>query len=389
MPSSSLPSSFNLIALVAAECERDRLVSALTTRRVEILDEMLTGTRGMISVAAVMGDDQTAEIFISGGRAQMGLPNLGDVRAALRNLILDGRFQEGAALVLGRRHDHRVRHAGDYPELLRQLSEGPVNPCVRSCAGGVAGIGSRQSSLTSTLLWWELARATRSAPDPATVQALRRAKRGFSELGAPWQAARAASAHRRAELAMQPSFFEDAVALDIERLRFEVIPALLVRCEATTGEDWGVPPRHPDASWCYLGRVAADLSDEPELDFGTTPLTLRTLKHSWDEGGLVAIEVAADFQARVSVGFKAPSKRERIRYSLHDDGTSGNRSAVGYAGERVILYCQPESLRCEPVLTCTSTLGQLAQFDLVELGVLERHGGSGDLHAFGAEATAA
>ncbi|WP_326522960.1 hypothetical protein [Sphingomonas sp.] len=386
---SSLPSSFNLVALVATEDERGRLLSALASRRVEILDEMLTGTRGMVSVAAVMSGDQPVEIFISGAQEQMGLPNLDDVRAALRNLILDGRFQEGAALVLGRRYDHRARHAGDYPELLRRLSADPREPCASTCAGGVAGIGGRPSSLTSTLLWWELARATRKAPDPATVQALRHARKGFSELGAPWQAALASSAHRRAERAMQPSFFDDSAALEIERLRFEVIPALLVQCEATTSEGWALPPRHADASWRYLGRIALDLGDEPELDFGTTPLALRSLRHSWVEGGLIAIEVAADFQARVSFGLKKPSRLERIRYSLYDDGTSEGRSAVAYAGERVILYSESGSLRHQPVLTCTSTLGQLAKFDLVELGVLGRNDKSGDRHAFGAETAAA
>jgi hypothetical protein len=386
---STSPGTLNLVALAPHHGVRERLLSALSGRRVEILDEMLTDSSGRVSIVAVTAPSGPAEVFVSNNQAVSGAPPLEEVGDAVSNLLRLGRFQEGVALVLGRRRVHCERPASDYHDLLNSLAHPNAPAAASRCEQGIAGVGRDAASLTSTLLWWELARSTDKAPTLGTLHALKRAQQGFSALRAPWQAGLASSARRRTERTLQISLFDDAHNLRIEPLRFEVMPSLLARCEATATGAWAAASGTRDLSWRHLGSISVDHGN-CEPDYGTTPLALRSLRATRLADTTVRIEFAVDFSVRIALGIDRPSRMERIRCSMADDGTGSlPRTLTAWAGETVTIHCDVDALVRQPMLTCTSSLGHFADFDLLAAGALEGDGRSRDCHATKAEAAAA
>jgi len=377
------------VALATQGGDRARLLSAFARRRVEILDEKLSSRCEKISVAAILAPSGETDVFVSNNQARQGGPRNEDLCAALEQLVQDGRFQEGAALVLGRQQAYCERHPSDYPELLRSLAMRENVLSSDRCARGIAGLGRDAPSLTATLLWWELARASEQAPELGALQALKRAREGFKALRAPWQAGIAASAQRLAERSLQLSLLDKPTALHIKPLRFEVIPGLLVACEALSAEEWAIPSREKALSWRYLGKVWLGRQDF-EPDYGSTPLVVRRLTSCRGPNGVIRIDIAVDFGVRVALGFDSPSRSERILYSMADDGTGAlPRPVSGWAGQQVRIRGNVEALLDRPLLTCTSSLGQIIEIDLIAAGVMDEARWSGDCDSLGEKGAAA
>lgn len=358
-------SSFNLIALAPGLEGYDHLHSALQDRRVELIDEMVSVRRDRVSLVALVAPGGRTSVFVSKNQAFGGAPDLQDAAAAFQRLLSRGRYQEGAALVLGRSRSHPGDYAGDYPSLLRFLSSSEEGDRRRSCADGIAGIQGDAPSLVSSLLWWELARASAVDPGQDTVNAVVQALAGFRRLSAGWQASQASRVRRLVEQSMQHSFLHAPPPLDMARLRFEVVPTLLVSCDAVAEKDWTVAAPGQSLGWRHLGCVVIRLDGAFEPDFGTTPLALRDLALFDFGDGTVEVRVAVDFAARIALGVERPSRQERLRYSVRSElGEVATTNPFASAGEMVGLLCDQASILNSATLTCTSTLGHFAEFDL-------------------------
>jgi hypothetical protein len=381
--------NFCLIALVSDSETRSRLLSGLHQRRLEIVDEMVTPRRNRVLVVGLIGAHGLTNIFISQNQEIGCAPAADDVRRALNRLLAMGRFQEGAAIVLGRSHDNPGDYVGDYPALLRFLSSSDKGDRRLSCAGGIAGIAGSQPSLASSLLWWEYARATTAEPGRDLIQALFRARAGFRSISADWQAARAASAHLKAERHMQYSFLYEPEDLSLDRLRFEVLPTFLMECDATSHETWAQAGHEQSLGWRHLYDVTLQI-EGIEPSFGTTPLALRHLDIKHLPEGSIQVNVAADFAARIALGANNPSSSEWLRYSLTGGGDAiGICSPPALAGSLVELIYDPPDLEQSLRLTCSSALGQFAEFEIASnVGGIFADG-RGDCDQVGANAAAA
>lgn len=356
--------TFCLIALVSDSETRARLLSGLHERRLEIIDEMVSARRNRVLVVGLIGEHGLTNIFISQNQETACAPDADDVRRAFNRLLAMGRFQEGAAIVLGRSHDNPGDYAGDYPALLKFISSSERGNRRLRCAGGLAGIAGSQPSLASSLLWWEYARASVDEPGRDLVHALFRARAGFRSICADWQAARAASARLRAERYMQHSFLHEPAVLSLDRFRFEVLPTFLMECDATSCGTWARAGQDQSLGWRHLYDITLQI-EGIEPSFGTTPLALRHLEIKHLPDGSVQVCVAADFAARIALGANNPSSNEWLRYSLSGGGDAiGICSSPALSGSLVELIYNPPDLEQSLRLTCNSSLGHFAEFDI-------------------------